>query len=514
MEILIPSDDSVRLLSQVLEGLDYRRLSQAASYKRRKGPSRKQLFKIIVYGYMNGLYSTRSIHQACCRDINFMFLLEGKKAPSKSTIAGFRSNTPAEVFEDLFFQLAEQLREWGEIGGKTLYVDGTKLEANANRYSFVWRKAVEKNQTKLEGKLTETLPAIRKEYGISETKQEAGSLAEAEILLATLEGYKQGQGVMFVYGKGKHKAKIQKDVELLQSCIERMKKYAEYGEIFQGRNSFSKTDHDATFMRMKDDYMRNGQLKPGYNVQIGVDAEYIVGVDISSERSDVDAMIPLLGRMEQLSFSFETIVADAGYESEENYSYLDGRDIQANIKPQNYEKSKGRAYKKDISRAENMAYNEALDYYLCSQGRQIVPVYVRNQKGKSGHISKVTIYECKSCEGCLDKAACIRSKANIDLELSHKRLYFSKDFQRYRAEALQRISSPEGILLRVNRSIQVEGVFGAIKEDMAFRRFLMRGQEKVRAEFLFLALGHNMLKLHSKIQRRRTGQHLHQPEAA
>ena len=514
VEILIPSDDSVRLLSQVLEVLDYRQLEKAASYQKRKGPSRKQLLKIVVYGYMNGLYSSRDINQACRRDINFMFLLEGKKAPSKSTIAQFRSETPPGVVEDLFAQLSERLLEWGEISGKILYVDGTKFEANANRYSFVWRKAVEKNQDKLMEKLPGILKKIQGENGLEAIVLGCSGISEVKATLSALEAIKEKQGVIFVHGTGKKKTGLQRGVETLREILGRMEKYAAYAEIFQGRNSFSKTDHDATFMRLKDDHMRNGQLKPAYNVQIGVDAEYIVGVDISSERSDVDAMLPLLKKVGQLSFAYETVVADAGYESEENYSYLSSRKINANIKPINYEQSKGRSYKKDISRAENMAYNVALDYYLCSQGQQIVPMYERKQKSKSGYVSSVTVYECESCDGCPVKEKCIRSKAKIDLELRHKRFNISKDFQRFRSESLQKINSPAGIELRVNRSIQVEGVFGAIKEDMSFRRFMLRGKEKVRSEFLFLAMGHNMLKLHSKIQHRRTGHYLHKIGAA
>ena len=294
VEVLIPSDDSVRLLSQVLEGLDYRQLEMAAFYKRRKGPSRQQLFKVIVYGYMNGLYSSRSIHQACRRDINFMFLLQGKRAPSKSAIAHFRSGTPPAVFEDLFSQLARHLRDLGEISGKTLYVDGTKFEANANRYSFVWRKAIEKSQQKLDEKLPATLASIREKHDLCLGERELDGKAEAEALLCMLEDAKAKQGIVFVCGTGKRKTEIQRSIETLKGILMRAAKYDEYAEIFQGRNSFSKTDHDATFMRLKDDHMMNGQLKPAYNVQIGVDAEYFVGIDVSSERNDVDSMIPLL----------------------------------------------------------------------------------------------------------------------------------------------------------------------------------------------------------------------------
>ena len=183
---------------------------------------------------------------------------------------------------------------------------------------------------------------------------------------------KENQGVNFVYGKGRRKSKLQKYVEALIDFIEKQTRYDDYNSIFNGRNSFSKTDHDATFMHMKEDHMKNGQLKPGYNVQIGVEGEYIVGVDISSERSDQLTFIPFLEKLEKnLGQKYEAIVADSGYESEENYTYLENNNQMAFIKPQTYEKSKTKKFKNDISKRENMQYNEEEDYYICAAGKKL-----------------------------------------------------------------------------------------------------------------------------------------------
>lgn len=505
VEMLIPANDSVRLLSEIMDQLDYSTLYKAYSRKGRKtAVSPRNLFKIIVYGYMNNLYTSRSLEQACRRDINFMWLLEGAKAPDHNTIARFRSKRVATAAEDLFYQLVELLKEQQEIGFENLFVDGTKIEANANKYSFVWRKATEKSAVKLQDKLSQTLATIREKYQFS-LKQ----TAEAAETLTLLREKQQRENIEFVHGTGKRKSQLQKDVEELEALLARQKKYEDYNASFQGRNSFSKTDRDATFMHMKEDHMKNAQLKPGYNVQIGVEAEYIVGLDISSERSDALTLIPLLRKMktELNNKVYKNIVADAGYESEENYSYLEEYGQTSYIKPTNYEKAKTRKYRTNLHLLENMNYDATKDEYTCRNGKAVRPVASTRRKSKSGYSSDVTIYECEDCSNCPHKTACTKSEGN-------RKFSVSKKFQRQRAQSQQNICSPQGILLRINRSIQVEGAFGVLKENHGFRRFLLRGKQNVKTEFLFLAIGYNLNKLHSKRQQKRCGQFLHEKKIA
>jgi hypothetical protein len=315
----------------------------------------------------------------------------------------------------------------------------------------------------------------------------------------------------FVSGKGKRKSPLQKAIEAVEGYLIRQKKYDEYNHSFGNRNSFSKTDRDATFMRMKDDHMKNGQLKPGYNVTLAVDAEYIVNAMISQERSDAGTFIPMMEKLQYLGYTKP--VADAGFESEENYTWCEENGQIAFIKPANHDRAKTRKYKSDIGKRENMPYDVKEDAYICHAGHKIRAAYDKRTKSKAGYPIVTTIYSCDHCAGCLHKAKCIKGTSKIPLEERRKNLYVSKKFQRQRQEMEARINTEEGILLRVNRSIQVEGAFGVLKQDMGFRRFLLRSQVKVQIELFLLAIAFNTNKLHNKIQTKRCGAYLHIPKA-
>lgn len=505
LEIMIPKDDSVRLLYEVTEGLNYSKLYEAYStIGRNPAISPKSLFRIILYGYMEGIYASRELEKACKRDLNFRWLLEGQRPPEHNTIARFKTERLSNCLEDLFSQFIIKLRELNEVKYENIFIDGTKIEANANRYSFVWKKSTDKFESKLQEKIRKTLETLNSEmdFNIVIPKGKIG-IDFINTVLENLITVKDKENIEFVYGKGKRKSKLQRFSESLEEFIEKQTKYDDYNNIFDGRNSFSKTDHDATFMHMKEDHMQNGQLKPGYNIQIGVEGEYIVGVDISSERSDQLTLIPFLDRLESnLGCKYNSVTADAGYESGENYTYLENNNQLAYIKPQTYEKSKTRKFKKDISKRENMIYNKDEDYYICAAGKKLSVIGTRNKKSKSGFNSIITVYECEDCSGCQYKSKCSKAKGN-------KQLYVSKDFIRQRQNSLTNITTPEGKILRMNRSIQVEGAFGVLKEDYGFRRFLMRGKKNIRIEFLLLSFGYNINKLYNKTLQNRNGQLLH-----
>jgi transposase len=285
--------------------------------------------------------------------------------------------------------------------------------------------------------------------------------------------------------------------------MSRKAKYTEYNATFKGRNSFSKTDRDATFMRMKEDHMGNGQLKPGYNLQLGVEGEYIVGVDIRNDRSDEGALLGLLDRIAiGCGKRHENVTTDAGYESEENYLGVQARGQLAYIKPQNYEKSKTRKYRTNAYLRDNMPYDAQTDTYTCPVGKQFQPIYETKRKSKTGYEATISVYECFACEGCPQKNLCTRAKGN-------RRLQVSKQFVALRQTALERITSPEGKILRLNRSIQSEGVFGVLKQDYGFRRFLRRGTMNVLTETFLYAIAYNIDKLHNKMMRKQYGCTLH-----
>ena len=508
LEILIPEDDSVRLLSQFVEAMDLTDLY--STYERINSVSPRTLLKIVLYSYMNGDYSSRSMELNCKRNINFMFLLEGMPAPDHSTFARFRSIHFAPCSKRILAEMSNALFDLGEISGETVFIDGTKIEACANKYTFVWKKAVTKNQAKLLIKLADFVAECEQLYEIKIVHGDIIKMKHVKKLRKKLYALKQKEQVVFVHGVGKRKTPLQKSIETLENYLDRLKKYNQEIHICGERNSYSKTDHDATFMRMKEDAMGNGQLKPAYNLQHGVDSEYIAWVTIGSQPTDTTTLIPFLKDAEEyLKFKYKNITADAGYESEENYQFLETNGQLSYIKPANYESSKTRKYKNDIGKKENMTYDSETDSYTCKNNKKLKADHIRHSKTKTGYISEKTIYKCEDCTGCPYKKDCIKGNhCKTPLEERTKTLQVAKTFLKYREDDLERIRSEEGILFRTNRSIQVEGSFGDIKQDMQFRRYLSKGTSNVLTESTLLAMARNINKLHNKIQKGRTGTYL------
>ena len=498
--IKIPENDPVIKLVEICERLDYTKLNNEYLRAWRK-INPVTMFILLVYGYMRRLYSSRQIEEACKTDIRFMWILDMEEAPDHSTIARFQNEKLEGVIEDLFYQLVEKLIEMDELSYANVFVDGTKIEANANKYSFVWAKAVKKNLLKLEAKIEDECRAIAFKYGLNE---ELGFERLVEILVSTA----RMQNIVFVHGKGKHKTQLQRDIDKLMAYGEKRHEYIESLKIAGNRNSYSKIDTDATFMRMKEDYMRNGQLKAGYNVQIAVESEYIVGVGLFSNPADTTTLIPFLERIKHHSKrKIVNLVADAGYASEENFDYLEKNGQRAFIKPQYYEKSKTKKYKNDKFRPEHMQYDPNADEYTCPNGKKLKYIYTNSRKTDTDYQRDEKVYQCESCEGCPFMNQCHRSNENRKIKVSHK-------LREYNQKAYDLITTDEGVDLRRNRSIQVEGAFGVIKQDFGFKRFLTRGKRKTETQFFLLSFAFNIEKLCNRINSGRFGTSLFQMDAA
>ena len=214
-----------------------------------------------------------------------------------------------------------------------------------------------------------------------------------------LKRLQQQENITFVHGIGKRKTPLQRTLETIDEYIRRIKDYIYKLHVCGKRNSFAKTEQDATFMRMKEDAMRNGQLKPAYNIQYGIDAEYVVWVTEGPQPTDTTTLIPFLQEFERyFHTSYANVIADAGYESEENYLYLEAQGQTAYIKPNDYEISKQRKYKKDIGRRENMAYRAEEDCYICAKGKKIAAIGERKSKTRTGYVVQKTQYACEDCD--------------------------------------------------------------------------------------------------------------------
>ena len=339
----IPDNDCVRLLGQFVEELDLSDLYSTYSKVKENQVSPRQMLKIMLYAYHEGNFSSRGIEKACCRDINYMYLLEGRSAPDHATIARFRSIHFAEVAEKYLAMSVSYLMNLGEISSKEIFIDGTKIEANANKYTFVWKKSVTKNQAKLLDKMALLVQECVETYGLRKIWHGQVKEKHLEKVIRQLYRIKEEEGIEFVHGSGKRKTQLQRHVEELEEATDRLKEYSRKLSILGERNSYSKTDPDATFMRMKEDAMLNGQLKPAYNLQLGVDSGYISWLTLSPKPTDTMTLIPFLKGLEaSIGHRYPVVVADAGYESEENYSFLEDHKMAAVIKPANYEISKTR----------------------------------------------------------------------------------------------------------------------------------------------------------------------------
>ncbi len=454
------------------------------------------MFEILVCAYMEGVYSSRKIEQLCRNHIQFILLLDGHEPPDHCTIARFRSGaTTGKAIEGLFWQYVNVLAEKGWIDRDELYVDGTKIESKANRYTFVWRKSVERELGKIREKARSLL-------GLESGYATKGKLAEQ---VESLNKEISEEGLTVQNGRGHHKPVKIRERDERKALLERWESYEQKKQILgDKRNSYSKTDLDATFMHMKDDHMRNGQLKPGYNVQFAVNSQFIVGVGVFPDRTDYATLSPLLETLkERLGFRFHQVVADSGYESLENYRYLDRHKQEAYIKPNNYESSRMRKSKAQIGRPENMGYYAPGDYYLCKNGRILDRVGTVTEHSKDGTTREVTRYRCEDCSDCPYRAARAPER--------RKELVICREFAEYREASLSRIITEEGKLLRVNRSIQAEGAFGQMKHNRKFVRFLTAGKVKVACELFLLAIIQNIRKAIVKCDTRRQENHILQP---
>ena len=479
-EIYIQNDVKIRLVKNIIERLNLTELKKVySSFGRKPKVNPVTMLEIIIYCYSEGIFTSREIEKSCKYDLRIRYLLDGSKALDHTTINRFRQKI-LELTPDILKQMVQILIEENQIDLSSIYIDGTKIEAYANRYSFVWRGSIKKWQEKL-------IERIKEELGLSKSLIPDQVLQAVTTIFNQLRKYCKQKKIKFVYGKGKRKTKEQRDYELLKDWKEKLESYRKHLEIMGDyRNSYSKTDHDATFMRMKEDHMKNGQLKPAYNIQLASASDFIIGENISHHPSDMYTLKPFLkDLLEKYPNKLNRIVADAGYESEENYVFLAENNLTSYIKPSNYEKSKTRKYKKEQEFRKSLKYDERQDKYISQEGKEFIRCNDRYRKRKIEYITTTKVYRCFDWNKEGQKS---------------KGIYIAETFQRYREETLKNIISDQGIEERLNRSIQAEGAFSKIKSGLNYNRFHHRGKENIISEICLLSIALNLNKLASKIE--------------
>jgi hypothetical protein len=437
---------------------------------------------------MSNIYSSRKIEDAVSSNIHFMWLA-GMQNPDHNTINRFRNSKLKGVLKEVFGQVVMLMVESGLVDLKTIYVDGTKLEANANKYTFVWGKAIKRSRERIKKQLkelwqyAESIAADELQDNDPTTYEEIDS----EKVSKTIDSINKA-----LKDKPVDKKKRQKLNYAKKNWPKNLDKYEEQEKILADRNSYSKTDEDATFMRMKDDHMRNGQLKAGYNWQISTSDQVILNYDIYPNPTDTLTFPHHMNEFEQLYGQCpDTVVADSGYGSEENYDYLEDKEIEAFVKYNYFHKelkSKGKIHPKQAFAPQHLYYNKQQDYYVCPMGQKMKKVYDRVEKKKSGFRQNLSIYQAIRCEACPLRGACHKSKNNRTIQINHNLI-------RLKSKAKEKLLSDDGVKHRSQRPADVEAVFGNIKQNKKFTRFLTRGKENVLIEVGLIALAHNLAKM-------------------
>ena len=493
----IAEDDPVRLVNGLIDQLDltsFRKLYKA--YGRSPFHPRMML-KAVIYGYMNNVYSCRKIEERLIRDVHFIWLA-GYEHPDYITINRFRNRVKKEI-NAVFTQVVLLLAERGFVSLDVEYIDGTKIESKANKYTFVWRKTVEKNRAKLLEKIRVLLSQIDDVIAQENASEQEKVEFTPDMLYSMareLNAALAEEPEPATKEEKKERKVKEKQVKELEEKAKKLTEYDQHLETLGDRNSYSKTDCDATFMRMKEDAMNNGQTKPGYNLQIGTENQFITDFGFFHNPNDTGTMIPFLSSFsDRYEHMPKECCADAGYGSEENYAYMEANGIEAYVKYNYFHKEQKRAFRDDIFRIENLYYNADDDYYVCPMGQHMERTGTVHTKTESGYRTLTGVYRAGNCEGCPLRWGCYKSGEPARTIRANHRL------MEYRQQARDRLTSEKGLEHRSKRPIEPEAVFGQMKYDMHYKRFRHFGKDKVTMDFAFFATAFNIKKMIATMKR-------------
>lgn len=486
LDELITATHPVRIVDEVLSKIDIQPLIRQYKTGGASNYHPGMLLKVLVYAYINNIYSSRKIEEALQQNIHYMWL-SGMSTPDHNTINRFRSEKLKEPLKKIFVQVVQLLASEGLLSIKELYTDGTKIEANANRYSFVWGNAIKTNKEKIKQQLDE-LWKYAQSVAVSELDDtDPGGFDK-------IDKEKVEQTIAKIDAALKDKPVSKQVTQKLNYAKKHwpaaLDKYEQQEKTMgEHRRSFSKTDSDATFMRMKEDHMQNGQLKPAYNLQISSNNQYITHYSIHQATTDTTTLKEHLTDFTTVHQTTpDALTADAGYGSEENYQYLQDQQITAYVKHNQFDRQQNDTIQqKKAFTADKLHYNREDDYYVCPMGQHMQSKGRYHKTTSSGFIQQITKYEAANCNNCPLNGSCHKSSGNRIIEVNH-RLNVLKQ------QAGEKLLSEEGIKKRKQRCHDVEPVFANIKHNHGFKRFMLRGKEKVTVETGLLALAHNLRK--------------------
>jgi len=494
LEELIAPGHLARVINDFIEHLDPNSINNAFRGGGCPPYSPVMMLKVIIYAYCSKTFSVREMERNLNQDIVYMWL-SGMQRPDHNTINRFRGYYLSKVLDEVFFQVVWMLKEQGYISLKELFVDGTKIEANAGRYTYVWRKSTEHNKEKVKKKIALLLEEIdrinaKEDNEFGDRPNEELTIGERvstqEIKAKAEETNLSLKKKIFTTGDKKEASVLKKKCRELDQNIEKLKEYESREEILNGRNSYSKTDKDATFMRDKE-----GNLRPCYNPLISTENQYLVNVTLSQNSADnvglIEHINKLLGWNDGM-LKPNDYVGDAGFGNEENYAYLLEQGVGNYLKYNNFGFEQSNKYINNRFLPDNMSYDQQEDCYTCPAERKIVRIGESKRETATGYLVQTKVYQCADCTGCQMAALCKKSPGN-------KMFTKSENLEIFKEQTRRNLNSDKGIGLQNQRGPDVETVFADVKHNMGIRRFSLRGLEKTTMEMLWIGLAHNMRKV-------------------
>jgi len=493
LEELIGKTHAVRVVSGVIDKIDIGPLEETFKGGGTSSYHPRMLLKVLVYAYLNNVYSSRRMEAAVKENIHFMWL-SGMKRPDHNTINRFRGQRLKNHIREVFTQVVLLLMEAGHVDLKAVYTDGTKIEANANKYTFVWAKSIATNKKKMKAQLEELWNYTQQVAADELHGDDPGEMEE-------LDPKKVEQTIDAINAALKDKKVDPKTRQKLsyakKNWPDNLRKYRMQESILGDRGSYSKTDPEATFMRMKDDHMGNGQLKAGYNVQWSTQDQFVVHYTLHQDTNDTKTLIPHYKQLQgQLGKLPQAAVADAGYGSEQNYEYLEGEGVEAFVKYNYFHREQLKSHQDKHPFEQNkLHYNKARNEYICPMGRPMRHIGDQHSTTKAGHVQTVSRYQAGNCARCPLNGACHKAKGDRIIEVNHR-------LNQLKAQARERLTSEEGLMHRSARPVEVESAFGNLKQNKGFTRFMLRGLDKVALETGLLATAINLKKLVRILQKK------------
>lgn len=483
---LVAANHPVRVVNEVLEKVDISALIAAYPPGGASSYHPRMLLKVLVFAYINNIYSSRRIEEALKESIYFMWL-SGMSKPDHNTINRFRGQRLQKTLQPIFTQVVILLCEEGALSLKELYTDGTKIEANANRYTFVWGRAMKTSRERIKEQLNELWKYAQSLAAseLDDTDPSGFDKIDSRRVTETVD--KINEALRDKPASSKIRQKLNYARKHWPQALD---KYDRQEKILGlKRKSYSKTDADATFMRMKEDHMRNGQLKPGYNVQISTNNQFIASYSLHQDTTDTRTLIPhLREHIRSYHIKPANVTADAGYGSQENYQWLENRGITAYVKHSQFDRQQNERIRERTPYApDKLVYYAEKDVYICPSGKEMVNIGERVKANRSGFKQTYTYYRAKRCWGCPLKGECHPEGGNRVIAVNH-------DWNRLRQKAEKRLKTKRGIQKRKQRCFDTEPVFAQIKHNHQFKRFMLRGLDKVTVEMGLLALAHNLRK--------------------